>query len=98
MTAVVFLPAARDELMRAAQRYESEVAGLGVTFITEVERTVERVSTFPEHGAPYLGRTRRVILRRFPFAVVYQSTPEEITIVAVSHHSRRPAYWRGRMA
>ena len=97
MTAISFLPAAREEFLQTVDHYDAEAPGLGAEFAAEVERAAERIAAFPEHGAPYLAGTRRVILRRFPFAVVYQVISEGVLIVAVAHHSRRPGYWRDRV-
>jgi len=94
---VPFLPAAREEFIAAANHYDSEAPGLGDEFITEVERAVARIATFPEHGSPYLERTRRVVLQRFPFNIVYLVESETVLVVALAHHSRRPGYWRDRV-
>jgi len=69
----------------------------GEDFIAEVERVVERLSDFPEHGKPYLAGTRRMLLARFPYSVVYLSDADSIQIVAIAHHRRKPGYWRTRM-
>ena len=37
------------------------------------------------------------VLPRFPFAIPYVVTDEEIVIVAVAHVSRRPLYWLKRI-
>jgi toxin ParE1/3/4 len=37
-----------------------------------------------------------VDLKRFPYAVVYYLTEDTITIIAIAHHKRLPAYWRSR--
>jgi len=65
----------------------------------ETERVIELVGATPELGAPYVEGEgiRRVLLQRFPFAVVYQVEPELILIVAVAHQRRRPGYWRDRI-
>ena len=66
MNAVSFLPAAQDEFLQAVRHYDAEVPGLGARFAGEVERAIERIVAFPEHGSPYLADTRRVMLGRFP--------------------------------
>ena len=96
MNAVPFLPSAEEEFLQAVDRYEAEVPGLGADLIAEVERAADLIRRFPEHGSLYLAGTRRVILRRFPFSVVYQIERNAPLIVAVAHHSRRPGYWIGR--
>lgn len=91
-----FLPAAREELFAAAEYYEAASPGLGAEFVEDVERAVGRLSTFPKHGSPYVSDTRRIILRRFPFDIVYLESDSELLIVAVAHQARRPFYWRSR--
>ena len=97
MREVPFLPAARAEFLDALGRYASERQSLAADFLTEVERATQRIGTFPDHGSPYLGGTRRVLLRRFPFSIVYHSPQDDLLIVAVAHQSRRPDYWRARI-
>jgi plasmid stabilization system protein ParE len=94
---VAFLPAAREEFLVAAQHYDAAAPGLGYDFIAAVERAVARIGTFPDHGSPHLLGTRRVVLPRFPFSVVYLPEREAVLVVAVAHHSRRPGYWRDRV-
>ena len=62
----------------------------------ELDRAVELISERPEAGAPYVANTRRVLLRRFPFFVVYRVLVERVQIVAVAHARRRPGYWGAR--
>ncbi|CAN5905857.1 MAG: type II toxin-antitoxin system RelE/ParE family toxin [Ornithinimicrobium sp.] len=97
MIEIPFLPEAEEEFLEWVDRYEGEVRGLGGEFIEEVERALERIATFPEHGSPHLVNTRRVVLQRFPFSVVYDILPEGALVVAVAHHRRRPGYWRERI-
>lgn len=97
MNEIPFLPEAEEEFLETIAGYEAEVPGLGGEFLAEVERALERIATFPEHGSPHLANTRRVVLRRFPFDLVYEKLPEGVLVVAVAHHRRRPDYWRGRI-
>jgi|SRR5579872_2457094 len=41
--------------------------------------------------------TRRIVLRRFPYLVVFRETTSGIEIIAVVHGRRRPGYWRDRL-
>jgi hypothetical protein len=45
----------------------------------------------------YLRRTRRRLIGRFPYGLVYQETQFGILIVAVMHPHRHPRYWVGRL-
>jgi hypothetical protein len=37
---------------------------------------------------------RRLVLHRFPHAVLYRATAGEVQIIAVMHLHRRPGYWQ----
>lgn len=39
---------------------------------------------------------RRMLLHRFPYALLYTLEPDHILVLAVKLHNRRPGYWRGR--
>lgn len=94
--AVEFHPLAADEA-EAAERWNRERNEIAAgRFQRELNRAIERISERPEAGSPYLSSTRRVLLRRFPFFVVYRVRGENIQIVAVAQARRRPGYWRAR--
>lgn len=95
---VEFLDEARVELPLASGRYEEEVQGLGSDLIHEVVHAVGRLVTFPRQGGPHLAGTRRLVLRRFPFDLVYLDDPDKLVIVAIAHHKRSPGYWRRRIS
>jgi toxin ParE1/3/4 len=91
-----YLPEAREDLNKAAAFYEASVPGLGGAFLDDAERAIEHIRENPRIGAPIGRAFRRVVLRRFPFAIVYAVRDDEIVIVAIAHDRRRPGYWRGR--
>jgi toxin ParE1/3/4 len=91
-----FLPEAEDEFAQAVQFYEQAEAGLGAAFMLEVERTVDRICTFPESGTEFTVSTRGRITSNFPFWVIYRADAAEVTIIAIAHQRRKPGYWRRR--
>ena len=76
--------------------YETRLDGLGLRFLTAVEQTVERISTYPEAGTPLAGELRKRIVAGFPYSIIYRVWEDYIYLVALAHHSRRPGYWRER--
>lgn len=93
---VTFNELATRELNDAAQYYEQEQAGLGASFINEIERCTQEVLSFPQAGTPVLGSIRRRLCQRFPYALLYNATEDEVRILAVMNLRRRPGYWVGR--
>jgi plasmid stabilization system protein ParE len=89
---------AADELREAVGWYEARRPGLGRELFDAVADALEVIENHPEIGesASADGRTRRVLVPRFPYQVVYRLRPEEIVIVAVAHLKRRPGYWKTR--
>lgn len=63
-----------------------------------VTATIETIGRQPEIGtAAYADpQTRRVLVVRFPYHVVYQLGQDEIVVVAIGHLKRRPGYWQHR--
>ena len=84
------------ELNEAAQYYDGETPGLGLSFIREVERCLQSIAEMPEAGVILAGTVRRRLLRRFPYALLYKINPGGVRILAVMNLRRRPTYWVGR--
>jgi toxin ParE1/3/4 len=66
-------------------------------FAREFRAVIDLLRERPLIGAPYVDGTRRKLFPRFPYAVIYDVLPKQITVVAVSHHRRDPEYWVDRV-
>ena len=96
MTDYRFHSEAQVEFREAALFYESKLLGLGSSFADEVEHAIQLILTHPDAGTPFGRSLRRVLVKRFPYAVIYRRDGTEIFILALAHQSRRPGYWRQR--
>ena len=96
MKETIFHPDARAEMRESVEFYEARLDGLGFRFLSAVERTTERISAYPEAGAPLARGFRKRIVQGFPYNIVYRVWEDYIYLVAVAHHHRRPGYWRER--
>jgi len=94
--AVSFHELAESELNEAADYYESHVTGLGLAFITEVERSINLIRQNPASFPPILKVVRCKTLRRFPYSLIYSFVDDSIRILAIANQKRRPLYWRSR--
>jgi toxin ParE1/3/4 len=66
-------------------------------FVEELQRATETIREAPERWPIGKNETRRFLLWRFPFAVIYSERESVITVWAVAHGSRRPEYWERRL-
>lgn len=91
-----FIAAARQEFLAEIAYYSEVQTGLGARFTAAVEEAAARALAFPLAGSPSGSGTRRVIIKEFPFSLLYRPDNDGIVIFAISHHARRPGYWIGR--
>ncbi len=96
MTPVRLLLEAEDDLSEAAAFLEERVQGLGVDLTVEVEHAIARLEENPYVGPPLARGVRKLRVNRFPYNLVYRILPDEVLILAVAHHRRRPSFWRSR--
>ncbi len=61
-----------------------------------MSRAVASIAEAPQRWPAGIHGTRKFLLGRFPFAVIYRELPSIIQVLAVAHGHRRPGYWKGR--
>ncbi|MGH9495390.1 MAG: type II toxin-antitoxin system RelE/ParE family toxin [Candidatus Sulfotelmatobacter sp.] len=66
-------------------------------FDAEVDRALADIACAPHRWAPGPHSTRRYLLKRFPYILIYREWQGDIQIVAVAHTSRKPGYWKNRL-
>jgi plasmid stabilization system protein ParE len=89
-------PQALQEAIAARDWYRVRSERAASAFLNELAHALEQVRTHPERWPRAEDGTRRVLLHRFPFAVVYRLTQAGVLVIAVAHGRRRPGYWRDR--
>lgn len=87
---------AEAELDHAVDYYEGCRPGPGIGFAQEVYAAIARVVQFPKAWTTLSTNTRRCLVNRFPFGVIYRIKSRYIEVVAVADLRRRPGYWRDR--
>lgn len=91
-----FLEQALEEAEQAARWYAERSSAAAAAFLAELERALAAIEHAPASWPPFDHGTRRYLLKRFPYSVVYRCRDEKITVLAVAHAHRRPGYWRER--
>jgi toxin ParE1/3/4 len=92
-----YLEEALEEAEAAARWYAERSATAAAAFTEEIDTAEAAIVGLPEAWPLFDHGTRRYLLRRFPFSVVYRIEARRILIVAVAHARRRPGYWRSRL-
>jgi len=87
---------ARREVNLATVRYAEGSMPVGRKFRAELLSALSRAATDPGRYPSYLHGTRRILLRKFPYFIVFFDWQDEVYVVAVAHAKRRPGYWRRR--
>jgi len=80
-----FLPAAQREYLVEIAYYDAQRKGDGGRFQRAVERATSLALSSPLAGAPCAGEARKVVVRGFPFYVVYRPEATGIVVFAVVH-------------
>ena len=89
-------PEAIAEARVAYEWYAERNPSAANAFIAELDYAINQIPERPERWPLHLHGTRRFLLRRFPYSVIYRVTQAAIHVIAVAHGRRRPGYWRTR--
>ena len=91
---VSYHPEAADEYEEAIAYYEDCQTGLGKQLSQEIDASIKLILAFPKAWTTLDGEIKRILIRRFPFGLLYISRNDEIYILAVMNLNRNPNYWK----
>jgi|SRR5450631_379404 plasmid stabilization system protein ParE len=84
------------DVKSAVAWYQKRSPKAAADFIEELHLAAVSIRETPDRWPTGKNNTRRFLLWRFPFAIIYSERPSIVTIWAVAHGSRRPGYWARR--
>ena len=87
---VVFLPEVEFDLDEAYWWYEGQDIGLGDEFLRCLEDAFSRISSHPERFPVRFDDVRRILVRRFPYAVYFYEGEAKVVITCVFHTAQNP--------
>ena len=90
-------PDAGTEAVAGALWYRERSVRAAERFIAELERAIDLIVEAPNRWPEYLHGTRRCVLLKFPYSIIYRASEARITIFAFAHAKRRPGYWKDRL-
>ena len=92
-----FSPEADAELTDAREWYSHQRKDLDLEFMDCIDEALLRVVRNPRSFPIVYRELRRVVIRRFPFAIFYSLTSEHIHVTAVFHSRRDPGLWQSEV-
>ena len=92
----IFDPLAAKEYVDAFDCYEAEEEGLGEKFRSAVWAAIKILERSPHIGQEVRPGIRKILLRRFPYKLIYAVSETAVYIIAVAHGHREPDYWVDR--
>jgi plasmid stabilization system protein ParE len=81
-------PSAEAEADEAAAWYEVQQPGLGIEFLLELDAAIERAAETPVAYGQIHREVRRVLVRRFPYAVYFLFEGELVEVFAGDRRRR----------
>jgi plasmid stabilization system protein ParE len=90
-------PSVEADIEAAFEWYEAEQPGLGLEFLDELRAVYYRILDGPLKYQGLRSGIRRVLTKRFPYAIYFAIEGQVILIVAVLHTARDPAEWQLRI-
>ena len=97
MKAYRYLDEADQEFQEQVGYFDGISRIVAMKFLDDVEAAVNEIRRYPQIGAPLTRQVRKRVLTGFKYSILYVDTPQELLIVAVAPHRRRPGYWRKRL-
>lgn len=95
---VRFIFPADLELDEAINYYNYQITGLGNQFYSEVNQAIERIIKFPKAWVKVGSNTRRCLIKKFPYALLYAIYKNaDILILAFAHLHRDPQFYKDRL-
>ena len=96
---IEFLEPAELEFAEAVAYYNHEQVGLSERFRQEIQQSLLRIANYPKSYHQISARTRRCIVAKFPYGIIYQyrvslrqqSVKEKVAAPKLQqHHIRQP--------
>jgi toxin ParE1/3/4 len=94
---VEILEQAIEEMTGARVWYEQRSAAVALRFLRELDVAVSQIASNPQRWPEHLHGTRRYLMNRFPYLIVFETLPDRVRIIACQHGAQKPGYWRRRV-
>jgi plasmid stabilization system protein ParE len=97
LSAVVLLPEAVADVADGFGWYEDQELGLGEEFLRCLDRAYALIAAHPLHYPIRFDSFRRILVRRFPYAVYFEHNEQTVFVHYVFHCAQDPEKLVGRL-
>ena len=81
---------AKFEIIEAYNWYEGKQEGLGERFVLDLDDYFERIRSTPEIFPRRYREYRQVVMKRFPFVIVFEIEEKEVVVYAAFNTYQDP--------
>jgi plasmid stabilization system protein ParE len=85
MRKIVFDVEIKINLREAYEWYERKKEGLGDSFLEALQKSLDAIAQNPNNYSYTDESKRRIIIRKFPYKIIYQVFENEIYVSAIFH-------------
>jgi plasmid stabilization system protein ParE len=89
-------PEAEADLANSFDFYQECRLGLGTDLLLCVEECLERMKRNPFQFPQVYKTVHRALIHRFPYALFFVVTEQQVVVLAVMHASQSPKRWQSR--
>jgi plasmid stabilization system protein ParE len=94
---LLFDSLAKREYEDAFEYHEAQEEGLGEKFRIAVWEAIAILERYPEIGEEVRPGIHKILMRRFPYKLIYSIEDNTLYVIAVAHSHREPDYWLNRV-
>lgn len=94
---IIIRPEAEKDLRETFLWYEEKRQGLGHDFLLQIDAGLARIQRNPALTAAGFKGTRKYIIKRFPYTIIYLLEDDSIVVLAVLHARRNPSLSKDRI-
>ncbi|MFO5494595.1 MAG: type II toxin-antitoxin system RelE/ParE family toxin [Cuspidothrix sp.] len=94
---LIIQPEAEYDIRNAFEWYESQNPGLGLEFVRAVDACLSGIGRQPLGYQVTYKQVRRVLIRRFPYVILYVFDQDTVFIFSCFHAKRNPKQWLDRI-
>ena len=78
---------AKQDMVEAISYYDQHKPGLGTEFLDALKDLLRRIADNPHLYASFRRQTRKAVMTRFPYYIVYRFDAESVIVAAVFYGS-----------